>query len=148
MKTAARWMAIGLLLCSSLAMALDVGGAKAQGLVGEQPDGYLGVVKATPEAVSLAADINAKRREAYDAIDADMVDMETYAVVRAAARFPGTSRSRFSPRCRLADSSNRASCDRPKSTPRQPHRHHIRFRRDAQPSLLTRRKPYRLNQLW
>jgi adenosylhomocysteine nucleosidase len=25
--------------------------------------------------------------EAYDAIDADMVDMETYAVVRAAARF-------------------------------------------------------------
>ncbi|MEQ6290178.1 YdbL family protein [Vogesella sp. GCM10023246] len=68
MKTAARWMAIGLLVCSSLAMALDVGGAKAQGLVGEQPDGYLGVVKATPEAVSLAADINAKRREAYDAI--------------------------------------------------------------------------------
>lgn len=68
MKTAARWMTIGLLVCSSLAMALDVGGAKAQGLVGEQPDGYLGVVKATPEAVSLAADINAKRREAYDAI--------------------------------------------------------------------------------
>lgn len=68
MKTAARWMAIGLLVCSSLAMALDVGGAKAQGLVGEQPDGYLGVVKATPEAVALAADINAKRREAYDAI--------------------------------------------------------------------------------
>ncbi|WP_174875887.1 YdbL family protein [Vogesella oryzae] len=68
MKTAARWMAIGLLLCSGLAMALDIGGAKAQGLVGEQPDGYLGVVKATPEAVALAADINAKRREAYDAI--------------------------------------------------------------------------------
>ncbi|SCK30880.1 YdbL family protein [Vogesella sp. LIG4] len=68
MKTAARWIAIGLLLCSGLAMALDLGSAKTQGLVGEQPDGYLGVVKSTPEAVALAADINAKRREAYDAI--------------------------------------------------------------------------------
>lgn len=47
------------------ALALDLGQAKATGLVGEQPDGYLGVVQATPAAVELAADINQQRREAY-----------------------------------------------------------------------------------
>jgi len=36
--------------------------------VGEQPDGYLGVVKATPAAVELVADINEKRRAAYERI--------------------------------------------------------------------------------
>ncbi|BAK75567.1 protein of unknown function [Pseudogulbenkiania sp. NH8B] len=68
MKTTIRGMALLLLVCSTLAMALDLDGAKSQGLVGEQPNGYLGVVKATPQAVELAADINAKRRAAYDAI--------------------------------------------------------------------------------
>ncbi|WP_232219882.1 YdbL family protein [Pseudogulbenkiania sp. MAI-1] len=68
MKTKIRWLAALLLVCSTLAMALDLDGAKSQGLVGEQPDGYLGVVKSTPEAVELAADINAKRRSAYEAI--------------------------------------------------------------------------------
>ena len=68
MKTTTQWMALLLLACSTLAMALDLDGAKSQGLVGEQPNGYLGVVKATPEAVELASDINAKRRAAYDAI--------------------------------------------------------------------------------
>jgi uncharacterized protein YdbL (DUF1318 family) len=61
-------MALLLLACSTVAMALDLDSAKSQGLVGEQPNGYLGVVKATPEAVELASDINAKRRTAYDAI--------------------------------------------------------------------------------
>lgn len=68
MKMATRLMAVLLLSCSTLAMALGLDSAKSQGLVGEQPDGYLGVVKATPDAVELAADINAKRRAAYDAI--------------------------------------------------------------------------------
>lgn len=68
MKTTTRWIAALLLSCSTLAMALGLDDAKSQGLVGEQPNGYLGVVKATPEAVELAADINAKRRTAYDAI--------------------------------------------------------------------------------
>lgn len=57
-----------LLGVSSLALALDLDAAKGQGLVGEQPNGYLGVVKATPEAVELVADINARRREAYERI--------------------------------------------------------------------------------
>lgn len=68
MKTTIRLMAAILLACSALTMALDLASAKSQGLVGEQPNGYLGVVKATPDAVVLAADINAKRQAAYEAI--------------------------------------------------------------------------------
>lgn len=68
MKTTKRLLAVLLLACSAWAMALDLDSAKSQGLVGEQPNGYLGVVKATPDAVALAADINARRRAAYEAI--------------------------------------------------------------------------------
>ncbi|RJG14003.1 DUF1318 domain-containing protein [Pseudomonas cavernicola] len=68
MKIRKLLVAMLLLACGSLAMALDLDAAKSQGMVGEQPDGYLGVVKATPDAVQLAADINAKRRDAYEAI--------------------------------------------------------------------------------
>ncbi len=68
MKHAKKWLAVLLLSACSAVMALDIDGAKAQGLVGEQPDGYLGVVKSSPEAVSLANDINAKRRAAYEGI--------------------------------------------------------------------------------
>ncbi|ASK34595.1 YdbL family protein [Alloalcanivorax mobilis] len=56
------------LLLSGQVFALDLDSAKGQGLVGEQPDGYLGVVKATPEAVELSSDINQKRRDAYQRI--------------------------------------------------------------------------------
>lgn len=69
MKAATRLlMAVLLLACSALTMALDLDSAKSQGLVGEQPNGYLGVVKASSDAVELVADINAKRRVAYEAI--------------------------------------------------------------------------------
>ncbi|OJH08045.1 MAG: hypothetical protein AOY29_11115 [Alcanivorax borkumensis] len=61
-------LAMVALLMSMAAFALDLGEAKSQGLVGEQTDGYLGVVKATPAAVELAADINQKRRNAYERI--------------------------------------------------------------------------------
>lgn len=53
------------LVFAGAAFALDLDSAKTQGLVGEQPNGYLGVVKATPEAVELASEINEKRRQAY-----------------------------------------------------------------------------------
>ncbi|MBL7250050.1 YdbL family protein [Alloalcanivorax marinus] len=56
------------LLLSVTAAALDLNQAKAEGLVGEQPNGYLGVVKATPAAVELVSDINEKRRAAYERI--------------------------------------------------------------------------------
>lgn len=56
------------LVMGAHAYALGLDAAKGQGLVGEQPDGYLGVVKATPEAVELASDVNQKRRAAYQRI--------------------------------------------------------------------------------
>lgn len=39
--------------------------AKAQGLVGEQPNGYLGVVQNSPEAENIAKLINDARRAEY-----------------------------------------------------------------------------------
>lgn len=51
---------------SALAFSLDLGAAKASGLVGEQPDGYLAAVStATPEVTALINDINAKRKAVY-----------------------------------------------------------------------------------
>ncbi len=55
-------------LCAALpAMALSLDDAKAQGLVGEQPDGYLGSVSNRPAAAvqQLLNSINEKRRSAY-----------------------------------------------------------------------------------
>ncbi|WP_373287501.1 YdbL family protein [Stakelama pacifica] len=40
--------------------------AKQQGLIGEQPDGYLGIVgNATPDLRKIVSDINIKRKAAY-----------------------------------------------------------------------------------
>ena len=68
MKRFSGMIAVALLMLSVGALALDLDSAKSQGLVGEQPNGYLGVVKATPEAVELAQDINTRRRQAYERI--------------------------------------------------------------------------------
>lgn len=48
----------------------DLESAKAQGVVGERADGYLGIVVAspTPEVKALADHVNAKRRAAYQEI--------------------------------------------------------------------------------
>jgi hypothetical protein len=47
--------------------ALDLDDARAQGLVGEQSDGYVGAVSASPSAdvKALVGEVNAKRRAAY-----------------------------------------------------------------------------------
>ena len=58
----------GLLLTTLLsvnAFALDLDGAQKRGLVGEQPNGYIGVVKNTAETKALVQQINKKREEAY-----------------------------------------------------------------------------------
>ena len=49
------------------AAAMSLGEAKAAGLVGERPDGYLGIVAsdASAEVRSLVDGINAKRRNEY-----------------------------------------------------------------------------------
>lgn len=65
MKTIRHLLFVVTLLFAGAVYALDLDSAKSQGLLGEQPNGYLGVVKATPEAVELASEVNEKRREAY-----------------------------------------------------------------------------------
>lgn len=60
-----------LCMFSMSAFALDLDTAKAQGLVGERPDGYLGVVHGgNAEAAALVKDINYKRRLVYEDIAA------------------------------------------------------------------------------
>ena len=63
-------LAIAVFGASSNAFALDVQSAKAQGLVGEQTDGYLGIPKppASDDVQKLVADINLKRRAHYQEI--------------------------------------------------------------------------------
>ena len=50
--------------------AIDLHQAKAQGFVGEQPNGYLGLVNpgASGDVKAMMNDINAKRRQEYEAI--------------------------------------------------------------------------------
>jgi uncharacterized protein YdbL (DUF1318 family) len=50
------------------AFALSLDAAKAQGLVGERMDGYLGPVETTPEVVALVKNINNQRRAEYEKI--------------------------------------------------------------------------------
>lgn len=51
------------------AFALSIEEAKAKGLVGEMPNGYLGIVNpANPDVQALTNDVNQKRRRAYEEI--------------------------------------------------------------------------------
>ena len=52
------------------AFAITLDEAKQEGLLGERPDGYLGLVKtsSSPDAVQLMKDINRKRRDVYQDI--------------------------------------------------------------------------------
>ncbi len=56
------------LLFSSYAFALDLNRARAQGLVGEKLDGYVGVVTSSSDATAVANDVNTRRRAEYDKI--------------------------------------------------------------------------------
>ena len=53
---------------TSYCFALDLHAAKAQGLVGEKPSGYLGVVKEQSGVSDLVQDINNKRKAKYSEI--------------------------------------------------------------------------------
>ena len=61
---------LGFLALAPAAFALDLDGAKAQGLVGEQRNGYLGMVSGGAEVQTLVTSINAKRKEEYARIAA------------------------------------------------------------------------------
>lgn len=54
-----------LLSINAMAFAVTLDQAKADGLVGEQLDGYLGLVVNNKAAQSLIADVNAKRKQLY-----------------------------------------------------------------------------------
>jgi hypothetical protein len=56
---------LALALIAAPAAAIDLESAKRQGLVGEQPDGYLGTVRQTPEAAELVRSVNQQRRQSY-----------------------------------------------------------------------------------
>lgn len=72
-RPAARLLALllfALAIAPAPASALDLDDARAQGLVGEQTDGYVGAVKGAggDEVRQLVAEVNAKRRAAYEQI--------------------------------------------------------------------------------
>lgn len=60
---------ISALMMSVAAMAMDLDDAKNMGLIGEQPNGYLGLVSVSnAEAAAVMIDINAKRKAKYQEI--------------------------------------------------------------------------------
>ncbi|HBH78757.1 MAG TPA: DUF1318 domain-containing protein [Nitrospira sp.] len=70
------------------AFALSLDEAKAKGLVGERPNGYLGAVNpSNTEAQAVIADVNQKRRQAYEDIAkrnrTDLRSVETLAGEKA-----------------------------------------------------------------
>jgi uncharacterized protein YdbL (DUF1318 family) len=64
------WLAVLLLAFALPALALDLDEARAKGVIGERVDGYVAAVKEKPsdEVKALVAEINAKRRAAYEEI--------------------------------------------------------------------------------
>jgi len=60
----------GLFVGSASAASLSLDEAKAQGLVGETPSGYLEAVSASPanEVASLVSNINSERKKEYERI--------------------------------------------------------------------------------
>ena len=65
--SAALLLTLGLFAALSVA-AMDVGDAKARGLVGETASGYVAAVSDSPEIAALVQSINEKRRERYKQI--------------------------------------------------------------------------------
>lgn len=64
-----KWTSIltaAMLTFSALALTLDE--AKSQGIVGETSSGYLELVQNDADARALIADINAKRKDKYEAL--------------------------------------------------------------------------------
>jgi uncharacterized protein len=63
------WVAALWITVTSSTFALTLDEAKAKGLVGEKTSGYLGaVISSSAEAQTLIADVNQKRRQAYEEI--------------------------------------------------------------------------------
>jgi uncharacterized protein YdbL (DUF1318 family) len=70
-KIFSRLAFLAALLLPTYALAVSIDEAKSQGMVGEQSDGYLGVVADSPDARAVVADINAKRKAKYEQVARD-----------------------------------------------------------------------------
>ncbi len=85
MKTAFLILALGAAAVSTAALAQRdpaYAAARAAGQVGEQPDGYLGIVgSATADLRALVNDINIKRKSAYTRQAGDGATVEQFAFV-------------------------------------------------------------------
>ena len=71
MKNMIKYLTVTLCLLATLSVfAVDLQTAKADGVVGERADGYLGAVhgRASTEVRALIDDINAKRKQQYQRI--------------------------------------------------------------------------------
>ena len=80
---------------TSAAFAMDLDTAKAKGLVGEQTNGYIGLVtsSAPADVKQLVANVNAGRRTAYQKVaaqtpGASLSDVEKLAAAKLIARTP------------------------------------------------------------
>ena len=84
-------VAIGL-LAAGPALALTLDEARSSGLVGEKPDGYVGIVRDAAGVAALVADVNARRRSHYQEIamkeDIPVSTVEALAGVNLIERTP------------------------------------------------------------
>ncbi len=63
-------LAVAGILFSAQAFAMDLHAARKAGLIGEKLDGYVAVLKHSPEVDALAENVNAKRQAEYAKISA------------------------------------------------------------------------------
>lgn len=68
MKTMKIVLSSLLLMVALTINATELSDAKSQGLVGEQPDGYLGVIVSSNATDTLVSTINAKRKSNYQSL--------------------------------------------------------------------------------
>ena len=81
---------------SMKARVLQVAELKDKGEIGEQPDGYLGVVKETPEARSIVEAENRDRKEVYEKrAHSQQQTVETLSDVLGKARVRDEKAGRF-----------------------------------------------------
>jgi uncharacterized protein YdbL (DUF1318 family) len=75
------------LVVAGPALAIDLDSAKAQGLVGEKLNGYVGIVTAAPapDVTAMVNDINLRRRASYQEIAAKTPGATLNAVEKLAA---------------------------------------------------------------
>jgi uncharacterized protein len=95
------WTMIGALILwasvSAPAFPMSVEEAKTRGLVGEKPNGYLGVVNpGSEEAHVLANEVNQKRRQAYEDIAArNRTHLEAVEALAGEKAIQNTKRGHF-----------------------------------------------------